>query len=564
MKKLLAILLTLTLLTGLLAGCGSSSAETESSEDESTAVTQADAEETDTEESPTEESESEAEENTSSSGSALPDTYPLLCDDGSVTLTLFQVLVPDMTDIDDYNDLYFWQEVTNRTGISLNWNLASFTSAETQFNLLVSAGDLPNIVCVTQYYTAGITSAVENDVFVDLSDYLEEYAPDYLEVISQDDVYPAISDDNGSIIAFYEIGMEEFSPNNGVFIRGDLLEEQGLDVPVTYDEYEETMLALKTAYDIEAPVFYTFENTQDQWLSSGQYVKSDFSLDEDGNCIYGPVEDGYREYLKILNRWYEEGLIYQEFYQTGGTSGDDMDEYISTGKSILGFAWCEDAGTIELPEGGYLVAGYIPRNNEDDEIHLTEGINDKVNYVSWGIGTNSTEEEIQYACMLLNYFYTEEGSLLANYGVEGVTFEYLDDGTPWYTDLITDNPDGLTQTLAMYTYIGYSIPALSDYTKYNVAALTDWADFIEVWGSSADNSWDMPAVSLSIEEQEEYSAVATDVETYLDENVAKFIIGDLDVNDDAVWQNYLDDLESLGVNTMIEIYSAALERYNAR
>lgn len=49
-----------------------------------------------------------------------------------------------------------------------------------------------------------------------------------------------------------------------------------------------------------------------------------------------------------------------------------------------------------------------------------------------------------------------------------------------------------------------------------------------------------------------------------DEAIDKFIIGAWDVDDDAVWEEYVETMKSLGVDTMIEIYTAALERYNAR
>ena len=164
--------------------------------------------------------------------------------------------------------------------------------------------------------------------------------------------------------------------------------------------------------------------------------------------------------------------------------------------------------------------------------------------------------------MMMNYFYTPEGALLANYGVEGQSFEYREDGTPWYTDLILDNPDGLSMTQALCYYVGYMVPCDCDYTVYNIASLTTWSDFVDAWGT-ADNSWRFPDVSLTAEEQEEYAAASADVETYLDETLIQFIIGDLDVDDDAVWQEYLDAMDSLGVGTMIDIYEAALSRYNA-
>lgn len=478
-----------------------------------------------------------------------------------ITVTGFQSTNPNITELmTDYNDLPWWQEVTNRTGISFDWTMASFASVEEQFNLLVAASDLPALVGEADYYKEGIASAVENDIFVDLSGYLDAYAPDYKAITQQDGIRQSVYDEAGQITTFYQIGMEEFVPNNGVFIRGDMLEAQGLEVPQTYAQYEDVLLKLKDAYDLEAPIFHFTDNNQ--WLSSGKGVKLGFSLNEQGECVYGPVEDGYREYLKIMSKWYEEGLIYHDFYAIpDGQNIGYMIEYMSTGKSAATFGYCEFAGMIQLEEGQNFVAGYLPRDTEGEQLHLTEGVDKKLaTGVAYAISTNASEEEIQNLCMLMNYFYTEEGALLANYGTEGETFEYRDDGTPWYTDLIIHNSDGLTQTQALIYYIGYMVPAYADYTKYNISSLTTWADFVDAWGT-ADNANDMPQVSLTTEDVENYANVASDVETYLDEVLIKFIIGDMDIHDDAVWAEYLSTLDSLGVQTMIDIYAAALERY---
>lgn len=163
--------------------------------------------------------------------------------------------------------------------------------------------------------------------------------------------------------------------------------------------------------------------------------------------------------------------------------------------------------------------------------------------------------------MMMNYLYTEEGAVFANYGIEDEAFTYQEDGTPWYTDLITNNPDGLTQTQALCFYIGYMVPCYADLTKYNVSSLTTWADFIDAWGT-ADNANDMPQVVLTTEEQDEYSRVSNDVDTYMDETIVKFIIGEIDPNDDAAWNEYVSSMKRLGADTMLEVYQAALERYN--
>lgn len=555
MKKFLPMLLALCMLLGVMSGCGS----TDSSASSTNSAEQ-------TVQSPEETSETTVTDSVQlpeepAPKNKLPENYPMISEDG-MTISIFQANNPNLAElITDYGELPWWQQLSERTALSFEWTMASYVSAEEQFNLLVAADDLPNLNMAGMYYEDGITNAIENDIFVDIAPYLDDYAPDYKKLTLRSDVKPVVYDETGSMIGFYEIAEEEFTPNNGVIIRGDLLEEQGLDIPVTYDEYEEVLTTLQKAYDIPSAIYLYPDNTR--WISAGKNVQTDFSLGKNGEAIYGPVEDGFREYLKIMNRWYENGLIFKDFYAIPeAESIIYMISQMSSGESIVTFGYCEFAGMIQLTEGN-LVAGYMPRDNKDDKVHLTEGIDPLVGVVkSCFIGANSTEDEVQAICMMINYLYTEEGALFANYGVQGESFEYDENGTPWFTDLIVNNPDGLTQTQALCFYLGYQIPAAADYTKYNISSLTTWADFVDAW-STADNALDMPEITLTVAEQEQYSAVATDVETYMDETIIKFIIGDMDPYDDTTWNDYVSTMERLGTTTMIEIYQAALDRFYA-
>lgn len=53
-----------------------------------------------------------------------------------------------------------------------------------------------------------------------------------------------------------------------------------------------------------------------------------------------------------------------------------------------------------------------------------------------------TARILSWPVQLCDYMYTTDGILLANYGVEDVTFTYNAEGKPEFTDLIMNNPDG--------------------------------------------------------------------------------------------------------------------------
>ena len=65
--------------------------------------------------------------------------------------------------------------------------------------------------------------------------------------------------------------------------------------------------------------------------------------------------------------------------------------------------------------------------------------------------------DVELAVSVLDWRYSEEGSFLFNYGIEGISFEYDANGEPQYTDLIVKNENGLSATwlAAVYMDGGY-------------------------------------------------------------------------------------------------------------
>ncbi len=59
-----------------------------------------------------------------------------------------------------------------------------------------------------------------------------------------------------------------------------------------------------------------------------------------------------------------------------------------------------------------------------------------------------------------------------------------------------------------------------------------------------------------------YTVLNGQIDTYITEQRTKFITGEADV--EAEWDNYIATLKSLGMEEMISIQQAAVDRYNAR
>lgn len=221
-----------------------------------------------------------------------------------------------------------YQKLSENTNIKINYIIPATGEEEAQFNLLIASGNYPDIIVGNTgiSYPGGMDQAVEDGCFIDLAPYAEEYMPNYLALIKENDqsYKEATTLENRMAVAYAKY-MPEFEGKElqwwGQVIRKDLLDKAGLDIPETVDEWENALKAFK---DMGIEVPYSMLNTtgMDQALLAAYGIEKapvDFRNDigiypgSDGKLTYGAVEAGYKDYLTTMNRWYKEGLLDKEF-----------------------------------------------------------------------------------------------------------------------------------------------------------------------------------------------------------------------------------------------------------
>ena len=160
----------------------------------------------------------------------------------------------------------------------------------------------------------------------------------------------------------------------------------------------------------------------------------------------------------------------------------------------------------------------------------------------------------------MDYFYSEEGA--ANYllGTEGVSYIKEADGTLTQTELISNNPDGLSQEQALLRY------SLSSGGQNPSMATDNTFKGGETYPTSLKGTENMRpylpeevwfAFPWTAEQSAVIAQVKPDIDTVITEFEAKFITGELDI--DADWQSYQDTLKTAGVEKYIATYQEALE-----
>ena len=149
------------------------------------------------------------------------------------------------------------------------------------------------------------------------------------------------------------------------------------------------------------------------------------------------------------------------------------------------------------------------------------------------------------------------------YQTERESYEMVD-GYPTYTDWVMNNPDGWAVSQAMSAYIrgNYNGPFVQD-IRYleQYYTMDEQKETPQVWGDHNGKAHRLPPVTPTTEESTELASITNELNTYRDEMILKFIFGDESLDN---FDEYVQNLENMGLSRALEIQNAALERYNAR
>ena len=152
---------------------------------------------------------------------------------------------------------------------------------------------------------------------------------------------------------------------------------------------------------------------------------------------------------------------------------------------------------------------------------------------------------------------------MANYGAENEAFVFDEDGDPQWTELITNNEYDLpaNRASAIYTLYAHTTPIHTLETRLASTFSDEETAVYDVWMTGIDGDYLLPAVSLTDEESETARSPLADIQTYVDENVAKFINGTRSLDE---FEIFVSDIENMGIQDIIDVYQTAYERYQNR
>lgn len=473
--------------------------------------------------------------------------------------------------ISGWNDSTAVQELEKRTGVHIDYIEVAPPAQSESLNLMFASGDYPDILNYAITGSYSIPYLIENEIVTDLQDMMEDYAPSYMALMEADPaLYLATVDDEGQLGGLAGYRYNAFS-TTGAIVRADWVEKVGMmpEELVTIDDYHEYLSQVKNQglCEYPMPLRYDASITGSPFLAAmGGYAgpaaessPQSFYYDDNDELVYSFITDTYKDYLSLMADWYQEGLITRDLLNS-----DMLDSSAITSGSYAVFwqdcqfmsMWTE-AGKVNDPD--YTLAGVTePLVEAGQQVGFGDITDISINLM---ICTSCSDPET--ALQWLDYHFSEDGSILCQYGLEGEGLVYTD-GKPGYSELISNNPDGLSTdnalnayTINMNMFASNGTTLRKAYDDVQQKALDAWNDKREVTKSSFTNLF-----TLNADETATVQRYYTDISTYVAEQVGKFLIGESDIDEN--WDTFVETIDSMGIDEVIDAYTSAGERYFGR
>lgn len=348
----------------------------------------------------------------------------------------------------------------------------------------------------------------------------------------------------------------------GPTVRSDWLEQLGTEAPETLDEYHDLLIQFRDTLEVKYPMWlhYSGINYENQ-LTRAFGIDGTKLIVKDGVVTSSLLESGMKDYLMTMNQWYSEGLFDSDFYSENSEE-PTAQSYAQFEYGVF-YAYASDFTEIEVQSEDpncNLIAFKDAVMNKDDELLVSNGVSYEADSNgAYNITTNC--KNVELAMKWVDFFYSPDGWLLCNYGTEGVTFEYDESGTPHWTELLTKSelPGFVVESkyiMLMGAFYMEGKRQLDDYTDVMLGAC-------DVWESvEADSGFiNYPSyITLDMDVREEAANINSDMTTYVEESMVKFITGELNFEGD--YDNFINTLSTLKIERYIDIYQDAYNFYN--
>ena len=605
-KKVISILLSLTMVAGLLSGCGGGGSDTGSSSDSGSSTPSENVEDiqeaVDSAASAEDTGLTPEEQEAVDAGIiALDGSLPIIKDPAAFEEKYGKISMLFINSADrvvPVGELAMVQKWAEDTGVEFDWQSIPGEGAQEKINLMLASGeDLPDAFWNFGDGKSGniVVQYADQDVFLPTEGLINEYMPNLKKILDDHPQYRAeITAPNGHTYGFpYIEEMYGLVLTGGpLLINKTWLDQVGKEVPTTVDEWVDCLKAFRDGGDLngngeadEIPMatwfgatdsfgsynmFYRFTGTfgcADSYCGGNAYA--DHLRLIDGKVTFTAMDEAFRKTAEFFNMLYNENLIWN-----GSFEADESASYkTSLIKEDVARIGCFGTWTDQEITNLDVHDEYVP-------LPRLEGEAGKMGFANnYSELQDSSDTAITTTCKFphviarfVDYMVGDPAiSIQSNWGAEGYNYK-LDENGILRTPLDEQGRYVAQQEGADYADFGKartnsttargSMIVLNEYYEtvagyaYDAVQLLEWQrvngkdEVLEEYDT-------IPRVVMTVEELTRLAQIQPTVSDIVDRYINTWVTSG--VTDDN-WNAYLGELEAAGVNDVVSIYQTAVDR----
>lgn len=496
-----------------------------------------------------------------------PGEFPIVKE--KITLT---VGVPGTSKVEDYDTNAFTKFLEEKTNIDLEFYQFPSSGGMEKLNVMLASNtELPDVIVGFTIPKTTFLAHASEGVFLELSEYYDKYGYYYKQFVENTQVenvdgYMSVAD-----------GGKYFVPNvaeqlgnkygGKAFINKVWLDKLGLEMPETIDDFKNVMQAFLT---------------QDP-NGNGQNDEIGFTGSKGGwnekpvnflmnSFIYDDYKDGF-----IVN----DGKISLNYTTDEYKKGLSYLQEMAADKTLDVQAYTQDNNTLRSLVANKIVGAFATGSPDNLFLDEPEFMNEYValpplkgpDGVAYALYTQPATscggvitkycEHPEAAFRFLDFFLSEEASMFARYGVEGVDWK---PATPDMKAMFGDYGfEAKIQQILPYGSIqnshwnqagpSFRSSAISDTLAWD-GSPTDGEYFKAVAlkayiDKGPKEVFNTNKMLLSLDEMTEYNDLYTSISRCVKENIPNFITGQKNLEGD--WDEFQKSLKNLGLDRYLEL-----------
>lgn len=464
------------------------------------------------------------------------------------------------------------QEMEEQTNVHIEFEDVTSSAWQEKKGLRMSSKDMPDVLIGTNLFNdKDILDYSSQGIIIPIDELAEKYAPNFMHLLESDpELRKQITAEDGHIYGLpnYDKG---FTPttNTVMYINSDWLKKLNLEVPTNYDEFYEVLKAFKTqdpngnGKADEIPMSFVKEEYASPWFYSFGALDNTNSYSKhlsvkDGKVVFAANQPEYKEAVKYFNKLFSEGLIDQEaFTQDNSMFNAKLKAYPERQVGVFA-AWRSNAWkNAAQTEDDYIA---VPPLASPDGMRcwpeMDRGVTKRASFV-----ITSSCKNPELALRWADTFYSEEYSIQTNLKVKLGTHVVKNDAGKYEILRPYNNDDPNEPKIKNGSLFWAMTPEIVDKFEAPPAHMKEKFELDKIYNDFyPPQDTHYPNVFFTNEEATKLADFSVDINSYVEGKYASWMVNG---GIDEEWDAYIQKLNDMKLDEMLEIYQGAYDRYES-